>query len=864
MPTRAKTQKLTLDVSGFYPFSLVEREDGWAIDVDLKNASQRSRFIQHMHGMLKLRAGDGTVISPEGTLESAQFDKHLLFPLPSAALSTLTFEMNGQPVSQMSVADRMLVPTQQHATYQLGISETRALGMTLRDTALNTIPYDRIRRQEFDPEVHTPITDLHTHYSAQIKSQDLLKLAFDADVAAKKNDSERICYPIELLKLLKVEPDPSRVEEQNQTPVDMVGRAFNPMREEGLDCETEGKKCKGIPISELSDRQREAIIRQMHIAPDDTIAFSDMDRKMYRYRNPFVKHPALAKDIIKKIAEDYADMGVEYAELSTGSMFNPEWFRQMTEAVNELDRDGVGPDHKKMKLRFLVGLPRNATPQETMVSLERVKYLARHPYIVGVDLLGYESNKTSDFHWALAHLARWASASEKTDLKPEDGWDFKRDFILRVHAGETTKNLTNVGDAIHIADDYGVRVRLGHAMHWKGDERMSHRIRNLVQDDGSDLLASERCMDANQVYRTKKLVKHQPAMLHAKSFNGRELDEVTVPGFLGSDGGGALGIHPTGLAYSALEAGWSLDDLAHTREWEKGYIARQEKREEAKKAAFEKHYGMGVKGLDHFLEGYDERMAKIPQRSRLKDYLSEPFHNKTPFLIGGASGSSWELMDKMDQQTVVRAAEFLVRTLDPDKTYFVLGRVQKEGVSRAIDKAVLDYNLKHPEHQFAVLGRYNGADKQPSGELAESLTWVQDIPGERDAISSSMIDFSAKHGGKGIIFNGSDFSAEMVGLAEDRGVPHAIQVPKSGLFVEVAATAATESHFSDIDQFVDRLFERYGEGHLFASKEERDHLLRQDVDVKKVLEEVKVMKLENPFDKNWKLIYGRGEGRGGR
>ena len=46
MPNRAKAQNLTLDVSGFYPFRLIERENGgWAIDVNLNGAEVESLRI---------------------------------------------------------------------------------------------------------------------------------------------------------------------------------------------------------------------------------------------------------------------------------------------------------------------------------------------------------------------------------------------------------------------------------------------------------------------------------------------------------------------------------------------------------------------------------------------------------------------------------------------------------------------------------------------------------------------------------------------------------------------------------------------------------------------------------------------------
>lgn len=831
----------TLDIAGHFPFRLLSGPEGQPVlELDLQHATRRY-FAYHLHEQLTLEC-DGQVVHPAGSAETTWHKKRLQFVLPKLEIgTTLDLSMNGQPVATMEAGDYGLLKEKPlHQQYQLAPSEVRAYGRNLRrdpnparDLRTN-LPYDRAARQTFNPHVHAPCTDVHTHYSAQISGKDLLEVALEKDLTG-----EATGYPVELLTLLDVWP--AKDEHQRvlpQTTIHVPSREFNPMRDEGLQCEQRDQQCEAVRIKDLTDRQKRAIIRKMDIAPDGTMSFSDFDREMYRYRNPFVKHPALAKAIIKKIAEDYAAKGVTYAELSTGSMMDPAWFKQMVAAIAEIERDGVGPDHAKPHLRFIVGLPRNASPQRTIEDIEKVKYLARHPYILGIDLLGYESTKTSDFHWALSHIAQWAKQSENTDLDVKDGWDFQRDFIIRLHAGETGKNPTNVTEAIHLAHDHGVRVRVGHALNYILDEETKRKLNTLNQWDSDngpscpDMFASERAMDSNQVYRTKVFVHHQTPPIPGS------------PCFLGSDGGGALGVGPIAAAYSALASGWDLQQLADMRQYEEGYIARQMARESEKFRGFNTRY-QGEDGLDNFLTGYRHLCDSIKQGG-----LPDRFFDKKAIFIGGASGTSWRDMDAKDREENIRIAELIIKVFDPEKIYFVLGRVQNEGISKAFDVAIMRHNESHPEKKFMVLGRYAGAGKAPSGELAHSISWLQDIPQGRDYVPASMLNYIREERGKAIFFNGSDYTAEMAYGAPDHNIPYALHEPRRGKMKEVVESAETDSVFHTLEDFVSNVLEQTGEQHFFRTRQDRDAVLRKDIDLKQLVDEVRELELKGKYTSN--------------
>lgn len=850
---KKKHAKLSLDYEGHYPFSLEEKAGDNYLKIALDYTTDGSQLIGRLHDRLKLKAGDA-IIAPNDTRDHAKNRKAILFKLPNPLPAEFTLVMPSrhgeQALSHLMVnqAGEMphLEPAADHAVLQLALSETRELAMSLYGDAANEVPHNRAKRMGFVPAQHAPITDLHTHASAQIRAEDLFEIAYDADLDAKRRIEagekgvRRICYPLGLLgsEFLNVAPNPDLPGEMHQQPMSMPIFKFDPAKDEKNPWEYIDEKttrdennipiCDGIPVSDLSERQKQAIIRKMGFAPDQTIDFNSMDPQMYRYRNPFAKHPALTKKIIHKIAEDCAEKGVVYSELSTAAMLDPAWLKAAIEALDEIERDGVGPNHTKVTLRLQINLSRYSTPQQCMTWLEKTKYLLHHPYIVGPDLTGYEATKTSDFHWVFTNMMQYC---REEGIEPY--------IIHRLHAGEMDKNLTNVGDVVDMMHQFfdqkkleGPRVRIGHAYNYEMTREQLRMIREMAECIGHDLIATERCIDANQVYRSCPRVHQQPGFIPA-------------PVFFGSDGAGAVLTSPVGLAYSTLASekiGWTLDNLTANQQFEREYIARQHAREQEKCRHFEKRFGTKAEGEAAFLEGYENLLTEMKSRDA-NSYLPPEFAGKKSLTCVGPSGSSWNRMTPRDQDTCIRAAEFIARVFDPQKTFCTLGRVQRDGYSRAQDRAFMKQRLANPSEKMLVLGRYNGADSTITGELPQTLSYLQPIPGGMDAVPSNMVKFTHAHGGKVFIFAGSDFSSAMAGISQDKGVSYAIQIPQKGLFNERQHTCNTNARFDNFDMFVETVFKQYGPNHFFKSKEEMEYYLKPGIDIDKVAEEVSALVL---------------------
>ncbi len=162
-----------------------------------------------------------------------------------------------------------------------------------------------------------------------------------------------------------------------------------------------------MPLSALSDGALEKLKNALSLSPENQSTFEDIET-CYYLREPFTKNIKLLPDILRKVAENYKMQGIKYAELSSNAVIDPEWLRIIHEVMPEIEKDIDKKDGKpKIQLRFLAGLPRNLDDDALKERIEQIKQVAASPYIVGVDILGYEMNKTSHLQDHLEHLAEW-------------------------------------------------------------------------------------------------------------------------------------------------------------------------------------------------------------------------------------------------------------------------------------------------------------------------------------------------------------------------------------------------------------------------------------------------------------------------
>ncbi len=265
-------------------------KDGRSITLDLLRTNSQ-RLLENLTRDIGMRGVDNQGNLVEGHTIVHASKKLVEFSLPEVLdrNKPLVLTINGKPITSVVFDGNRLAPTDRHAAYQLAICETRGMSNHLNPTDL--LPYDRAPREGYDEKLHAPITDLHTHVSTQITAADLyeLSLALDKNVDEENiqpgDISQYVTYPVELLKKLKVQPEPE------QRTYKIPSYEFKPLKHENLECErgqpndrrAERNYHEAIRLKDLTERQRRAVIQAMSAPQDATKSFQQVEEDIYRH-----------------------------------------------------------------------------------------------------------------------------------------------------------------------------------------------------------------------------------------------------------------------------------------------------------------------------------------------------------------------------------------------------------------------------------------------------------------------------------------------------------------------------------------------------------------------------------------------------
>lgn len=771
----------TLDHNGQLPLSLRLEAGVLHGAVDLRGLGEPDVLggpSGHLQQGLTLLL-DEREITPPFSYEAAQ----LLFEAPHGDAVALALRIYGEPILHFTRMGDRFVMSHARAYERLTVTELRMLATSEIKPA--HVPASRTLYTGFDAGLHAPITELHTHSSGQIGADALIDMAM----------AHGLDYPTELLDRLGIELTTD--ERAAIKPRGGLGFRFSPLESEGLACEIENAPCDVVPLSTLTIEHRALLARQMCVPQDVAICFSDFDREFYRFVNPLVKNAVLTRDLILHIARDYQKHGVRYSELSTASMLNLDekgeagWFREMIAAVKQAEEEtGV-------QLRFLVGVPRTYGPAKVMAEIAKIKFAVRHPLIAGIDLLGYESNKTSDFAAALAHIADWARAYHGSELTPARGWDFKRDLTIRIHAGETGKHSGNVAEATRIAERFGIRVRISHALNEDVDEALDATIERLSSFT-PPLLSMEFCPDSNIGYNN---------IQHLRDIPFKRWLACCASWFLGSDGAGAIQTTPEQLALSALAAGVTLQQLVGMRKQELAFIADQQQRFDAKSRAYANYYAddsIFLKEMALHIRAI-QSMTDPKTLDPIRPSLPDEFAGKTPILVAGASSESLADVDAGTQQIIREAMQLLVDALDPSHVYFVVGRTKHEGVTAMLDDALMAHNARQPTNKYEVLA----LTTEDTTDLAHAISWVVPQKGTREKVPDNLISFMRHSPIKGlcIFIGGKNFTADMILKCRRSKLAYLLMENASGASQQFAEKTVPEKCFTDAASLLKRIAE---------------------------------------------------------
>ena len=612
-------------------------------------------------------------------------------------------------------------------------------------------------------------TDFHTHSSGQISARGLI------DVAIAHNAS----YPLHLLHDIGIYPaelgprskqefskgegkPPEMASALKEHPlISMQERiSFPPLEPQNLH---PTQPC--IPLSALSGDELHMLELHLSLRTDRQSSYTDAENDCYRLRYPFTKNSALLKDTIKQMARESLASGIDYVEMSFVGLDKPDTFQKVHEAIWEMERD---PELKSFKLRLKHGIPRTYSQEQIKESLEKAKVLARSPYIVGVDFLGYEINKTTAFAEALEEFAIW--------IRQHD-----RDFSLCVHAGENDKNPDNVKQVIKLAVKHGVRVRIGHGLYGLDDEAIALAAPLLKNPDDPHLYI-EANPDSNIALNNINDVRDIPF---------RRLIDSHIPFVVSSD---SLGLYQTNaeqLGLSLVHAGFTSENLNTLDAHQQRLRARQHAYSARKENAIG---GWGSEqSRDQYLSTLINELdkvpkAKIPTHYRAKDSdvrerlaaesvelidnakrLPEPLKGKAPITIIGASGSSWKRISMGHRREIAIAYDMLVHALNPEKVYFVQGRNKPEGVGDALNTAIKFANAES-QTDFLNVGILTDPTLDSTTNYAH-LTHMVRVNTPLD-VADAIVDFTVAQGGTLIAAGGAAFTRDAILKADRRMEKH--------------------------------------------------------------------------------------------
>lgn len=208
-----------------------------------------------------------------------------------------------------------------------------------------------------------------------------------------------------------------------------------------------------LPLAGMPEELAAQLARALELPLDAQCTHQDMDR-VYRLRRPITKHLPAFPALCRRIAEDYAAMGVEYAELSLFDVLEPAVLAAAHACMPQIRAD-TGVD-----LRFLAAFSRHDDLEWDLDMLERLRAFAPSPLLVGVDFMGHETNSTREF---VPHLRAVAAFAR----------EHRPDFTVRVHAGENPVFPENVPVAVEALLAEGARVRIGHGLYGVDDDMLA-------------------------------------------------------------------------------------------------------------------------------------------------------------------------------------------------------------------------------------------------------------------------------------------------------------------------------------------------------------------------------------------------------
>lgn len=450
-----------------------------------------------------------------------------------------------------------------------------------------------------------PLTDLHTHFAGCVSARDLIGIGIAHGAVYHKAHLESL----------------------------------------GIQLAGEGP----FAIQDLPPRALRNLTRSLHVPMDHQLTYGSM-QSIYRGRRPITKNLAAFIPLCERIAEDYAEMGIRYAELSLFDITESNRIAAVHEHFPDIER------RTGVRLRFLAAMNRHDDLEWDLDYLDRIKQLGRSPYIVGVDFMGNETNSTRAFLPQIEAVASWAHTA-------------RPGFVIRVHAGENPAHPENVRVAAEAVSGYNVQLRIGHGLYGV-DERT---LAKIAEVNG----IVEFNLNSNFALNNIQMTDDAPL---------RKYLDAGIPVVLATDGYGIYCTSGKHEARAAALAGLTETDFDRIRSTEEDYIARRLANDQAVTTVSlqipeelpPKHYTAelmerkrsAAKERDRaLLARLDAIDVPLLEGGALHDYLDQ----QVCVNFAGAWRKSWDRISEPNRAKIADVIDGCLQRLDPSSTVLITG-----------------------------------------------------------------------------------------------------------------------------------------------------------------------------------------------
>ncbi len=769
----------TLDANGLYDVAL--RYDAAAQTLYAKvgeRSKPSTRLKNALNECLSILGSDEQRIEAT-TLEDGTLQFH---PVSGKVTLALSRNRTREPLANLALESMDVEQIR-----PLYVSETRRMGSVFAAAPYSTKGKDAALIETAKTSV---TTDYHTHSSGQISAKGLIELGIE----------EGAYYPIDMLREAGIDTSKLRFPPEARKLVPRV--PFPP-----LDKGDEPKEVYAVALADLTEDERAKLALKMNMPADGQSTYAYMEYDAYRFRYPLSKQSGILRKTILKMAEEYAAQGITDAEVTMVGIDSPALLQTLHEAMDEI---AANPRTQGMHMRYLMGIPRSWPQAKIEEQLEIAKLLSTSPYVAGIDFIGYEINRTKDFEESLETFAGWVN-------------EHSPGFVLRMHAGENDKNLENVRDILELAKRHDqLRIRIGHGIYGMDDDTLK-LARDLCRDPENPRVVLEFNTDSNIALNNTDDVTKAP--VKKALANG-------IPFVAGSDGAGIYQTTAEQLGMNLLFAGLDGEGFEALRQHQENLNRLQRQHAEEctakipnwpSKEGKETFVGELAQQIGAVRDAYASRVKagfdaqKPPSREEVRAHFSDQgielvdtqklpvsLAGKVPVTLVGASGTSWGRIAEEHQLEAEIAIDLLVRTLNPETTYFVQGRHKPRGITGKLQQSLVEAQ-EAGEDAFYTLGMI--AEPKLSDKCDYNhLTGVHLLDGKLLDVPRSLSDFTVENKGVLVGIGGAAFTRDTILLADQRGASMVLMEKPQGAAAEKAEVLKPAYRAASAMQVIENLY----------------------------------------------------------